>query len=128
VATGASIAHGAVEARPVRPRPLVDRVVLRDELRRREGTPLADVLRDHGVRIAQDEAGNRYALSSGQPNPCPMRVVADGVIQDGGTNLDLYPVAQLDRIDIYRRATHAAPGLAGTGATCGVLVLHGRRR
>jgi hypothetical protein len=101
-------------------------------LRKEEFRRTSDMFRGlQGVRIAYDRNGQAFLSSS--RGSCPMQIVLDGLAiyksgQPGGPpSIDLWSIANLDAIEVYRGASTTPMQYTGKGAGCGTVVLWTRR-
>ncbi|HKP27806.1 MAG TPA: carboxypeptidase-like regulatory domain-containing protein [Gemmatimonadales bacterium] len=101
-------------------------------LRKEEFRRTSDMFRGiHGVRIGYDRNGQAFLTSS--RGSCPMQIVLDGLAiyksgQPGGPpSIDLWSIANLDAIEVYRGPSTTPMPYTGKGAGCGTVVLWTRR-
>ncbi|MBX3146871.1 MAG: carboxypeptidase regulatory-like domain-containing protein [Gemmatimonadales bacterium] len=104
-----------------------------DELRRSEYRGLSDLLRmQRGIRMASNRYG-RWIVTGSRSN-CPMSIWLDGVKiyssadRIGPPDIDDFPIAQLEAIEIYRGGADTPPELDPGKSSCGTIVLWTRRR
>lgn len=106
-------------------------------LRQSEHRYLADIFRSvRGVSLRY-AGGNRTILVNNRDR-CPMQLYMDGIKiyepRSGAgraiepPDINLFSVAQLEAIEVYRGPAETPPQLSGTGARCGTVVLWSRRR
>jgi hypothetical protein len=104
-------------------------------LRGAENRRLADLLRGaRGVRIQPIGGSKEIATSMRTGRPCPMAIWVDGLkIYAPGErrgpipDLNDYPIAQLEGVEIYGGEAETPAELGGRGAGCGTIVLWTRR-
>jgi hypothetical protein len=103
-------------------------------LRKEEHRRTHDVFREiRGVRIHYDRFGQ--AFLSGSRSNCPMQIVLDGmpIYKPGAPgagpppSIDLWSIASLDGIEVYRGPSETPINYSGRGAQCGTIVLWTRR-
>ena len=106
-------------------------------LRQSEHRQLADIFRSvRGVSLRYAR-GNKTILVNNRDR-CPMQIYMDGIKiyepRSGAgravepLDINLFTVAQLEAIEVYRGPAETPPQLAGTGGGCGTVVLWSRRR
>jgi outer membrane receptor for ferrienterochelin and colicin len=106
-------------------------------LRQSEHRLLADIFRTvRGVSL-QYGRGNKTILVNNRDR-CPMQIYMDGIkIYESRSgagraveppDINLFSVAQLEAIEVYRGPAETPPQLSGTGGSCGTVVLWSRRR
>ena len=106
----------------------IDWTRLRKEEHRRTGDLFRQV---RGVRIRQDQFGQSYLASS--RNSCPMQIVLDGlpIYKPSSSakppSIDLWSIANLDAIEVYRGESETPIQYGGKGAGCGTVILWTRR-
>ncbi len=100
-------------------------------LRRQEQRRTSDLFRAiAGVRIRLNQFGQGYLTSA--RGGCPMRLFLDGIPLAAGStgppSIDLWSIADLDAIEVYRGPAETPMMFAGTGGSCGTVLLWTRRR
>ena len=101
-------------------------------IRKEEFRRTSDMFRGvSGVRIRYDRSGQAFLASS--RNNCPMQVVLDGLViyksgaAPGPPSIDLWSLAGIDAIEVYRGESTTPMQYTGRGAGCGTVVLWSRR-
>jgi hypothetical protein len=104
-------------------------------LRKEEYRRTSDLFRSTpGVRIKYDRTGQAFLASS--RNGCPMQIVLDGLaiykptgLATSGSppSIDLWSIANLDAIEVYRGESETPIQYTGKGAGCGTVILWTRR-
>jgi len=102
-------------------------------LRRQEHRRTSDLFREiSGVRVRYNRFGQPILVSS--RGDCPMQVFLDGLAifkpaagSASPPSIDLWSIADLDAIEVYRGPAETPMQLGGTGGNCGTVVLWTRR-
>lgn len=121
----------------------------RDELERRRGSRLAQVLDDvPGVRLYRDRRGNEFVTfdaaqsngairraQTGAPNACQPLFFLDGTLVSSGTPNgpegtlinDLLQPDDIEAIEVYSSASRLPPQYNGSSSACGVVLIWTRK-
>lgn len=109
------------------------RFLMPEDLREHEHLTLPDLLRRLGVEVLHSPQGNDYVAvgrssgpaAAGRSMKCDLRILINGMPVHTN-NLGMFPLSQLEAVEVYRSATEAPIQYVGTGASCGIILLWSR--
>lgn len=105
----------------------------REDIRARNPLRLTDLLRDvPGLQVSGANSAGGRTVRVGRQNTqrdCPLQVYVDGrqYRQFDASNLDIFPPADLDGVEVYKGLSEVPAEFGGNGAACGVLAVWTRR-